>query len=77
MNQPIILLAIKFIVIFLTVGQLTAFSQGTLLIIPDRDCAISVDGETNEQVQKEVPKKLTLSKGEHYLQISTSNGLST
>ena len=56
--------------------RLTSFSQGTLLIIPDGDCAVSIDGEASEQIQKEVLKKITLSKGEHYLQISTNDGVS-
>ncbi len=78
MNLSTNFLAIKFIsvAVFLIAGHLTSFSQGTLLIIPDGNCSISVDGEVGEQLQKEVPKKITLSKGEHYLQFATEDGVS-
>ena len=78
MNLSINFLAMKFIVTILLVAILYpfAFSQGTLLVIPDGDCTISVNGEKKEQLLKEIPKKIILGKGEHYIQISTDNGLS-
>ena len=49
-------------------------SQGFILIIPDSDCEITVDGEVEELGVKNSPKKITLSEGEHFIHAKAITG---
>ncbi len=47
--------------------KLISQSQGTLLVISDKDCTLSIDGGASENVSAGVPKKYSIAPGEHYL----------
>ena len=58
---------ILFPLVFL-LGLNFCLAQGNILIIPDSDCQITIDGEITEQLSKGSPKKFNLTFGEHYIQ---------
>lgn len=62
--------SIFFIVLYALSHTITA--QGYLLIITNQDCQVVIDGEITEQLEKNLPKKITLLDGEHLIQGKTS-----
>jgi hypothetical protein len=58
----------KIILIFI-LFQVKLFSQtqGTILVISDKECTLSIDGGASENISANVPKKFNLQPGEHYL----------
>ena len=61
------ILRLTFYLIILIASSNIGFSQGFVLIIPDSDCEIIVDGEIKEQGIKGNPKKIELSEGKGFL----------
>ncbi|MDF1866339.1 MAG: hypothetical protein P1U70_16005 [Saprospiraceae bacterium] len=55
--------------------HLQGVSQGFLLIVPDSDCEVTIDGEIKEQISKNSPKKISLAEGEHFVQAKSNDGI--
>lgn len=65
----------KIILFFLFSFVISILSgQGYLLVIPNADCEITVDGEMTESLTKNTPRKLTLIEGEHLIQAKGTEG---
>ena len=45
-------------------------TNGTLLIVADKDCDLVIDGGNNKKLMASQPLKIDLSEGEHYIQCS-------
>lgn len=65
--KKITLFIFLFLQQFLAIGQ-----QGTILIIPNDDCKVIVNGEESYDCAKGKPQKIILAFGEHYIQANSN-----
>jgi hypothetical protein len=59
---------------FISFSTLNCVCQGYLLIIPNADCIITIDGELTEELKRGQPKKISLSEGEHFIYAKNLEG---
>jgi len=52
----------------------TLKSQGSLLLLSNTDCSVTIDGEKRENLVKDTPLKISCAEGEHIIQASSNNG---
>lgn len=68
---------IFFISICFILGLAEVFGQGYLLIIAKLDCEVTIDGEIKETCEKDSPKKVSLTEGDHFIKANSSDGQET
>ena len=57
-----------YLIIVFCLFSVSIFGQGNILIIANEDCQLIIDGADNGILQKGIPKKLSISLGEHFIQ---------
>ncbi len=63
-----------YLIIVFCLFSVSVFGQGSILIIANEDCQLTIDGADNGILQKGIPKKLNISLGEHFIQAKIFEG---
>lgn len=59
---------VLFVMLFLTTQWGFSQEYGDLLIIPSENCKVIINGDKEEQLEKDKPYKIQLKEGDHYIQ---------
>lgn len=66
--KPTLPILYLFCLVFILTENLAGQNTGSLLLITDKTCDLSIDGEKSKKVEAGQPAKFDLSVGEHYVQ---------